>query len=88
MASTGFFDTDIYSQSDKFAGYLTSIAPNDGEEVSRQVCSCKVACCDKSCHSLLPRTRRKTTQLQLLLAKLLFPLVHERCTREKMMRWL
>ena len=48
MASTGFFDTDIYSQSDKFAGYLTSIAPNDGEEVSRQVCSCKVACCDKS----------------------------------------
>ena len=33
LASTGYFDADIYSQSDKFAGYLTSIAPNDGDEV-------------------------------------------------------
>jgi hypothetical protein len=34
LAQPGYFDADIYSQSDKFAGYLTSIAPNDGDEVS------------------------------------------------------
>ena len=33
LLSTGGYDTDIYSGSDKFAGYFTSIAPNEEEDV-------------------------------------------------------
>ena len=44
--STGGYDTDIYtgSGSDKFAGYFTSIAPNEEEDVS---------------HGLIPKLRSK-----------------------------
>ncbi len=34
---TGHFDSDIYSGSDKYAGYVTSIAPNEEEDDEEEV---------------------------------------------------
>ncbi len=34
---TGHFDADIYGGSDKYAGYVTSIAPNEEEDDDEEV---------------------------------------------------
>ena len=37
LVSTGHFDADIYSGSDRFAGYVTSIAPNEEEDEEEEM---------------------------------------------------
>ena len=38
LGNTGFFDQEIYGGTGKFEGYVTSIAPNEVDDVSTFLC--------------------------------------------------